>query len=104
MIMPHNIFTPLPPASSAEIIETLHAVGSTRIERIVSHGQASAPSYWYDQEQDEWVLVLRGEATLQLEPGGRVELRAGDHLVIPKHCRHRVERTTAETLWLAVYG
>ena len=98
-----NIFANLPPAVDGEVAETLHAADGTRIERIVSHGQVSPPGFWYDQAQVEWVLVLRGEATLEFDPGGQVELRAGDHLVIPRHCRHRVARTTAETLWLAVY-
>jgi cupin 2 domain-containing protein len=103
MIQPRNLFTNLPPASAGEVIEPLHSAGSTRIERIISHGQASPPDFWYDQQQDEWVLVLRGEATLEFDPGGMVEMKAGDHLTIPRHHRHRVARTTAETLWLAVY-
>jgi hypothetical protein len=34
-----------------------------RVERIVSLGQASAPGFWYDQAEGEWVLVLAGAAS-----------------------------------------
>jgi quercetin dioxygenase-like cupin family protein len=27
----------------------------------------------------------------------------GDHVTIPRHVKHRVEETDAETIWLAVH-
>ena len=30
-----------------------------RIERIVSWGQCSPEGFWYDQEEDEWVCLVR---------------------------------------------
>jgi cupin 2 domain-containing protein len=75
-----------------------------KIERIVSHAAVSPEGFWYDQEQDEWVVVLEGEATLRLlEPDEIVELKKGDHLFIPRHRKHRVERTSSRTIWLAVH-
>jgi cupin 2 domain-containing protein len=38
-----------------------------RIERICSTWQASPPDYWYDQEWNEWVILLRGGARLLFE-------------------------------------
>jgi cupin 2 domain-containing protein len=77
-----------------------------RIERIVSVGHASPEGFWYDQNEDEWVVVLKGAARLMFE-GERqpVEMRAGDFISIPAHKRHRVEWTTPNepTLWLAVH-
>ena len=35
------------------------------VERIISHGHATPEGEWYDQERDEWVVVLEGEARLQ---------------------------------------
>jgi hypothetical protein len=60
----------LPDEVVAELLTTLNL----RIERIVSTGQASPPDGWYDQEWDEWVILLRGGARLQFEgePGGAV--------------------------------
>ncbi len=79
---------------------------NVRIEQIVSFGQSSPEGFWYDQEQAEWVVVLKGEASVRLEsaPTER-RLRPGDHLLIPAHERHRVESTSLRepTIWLAVF-
>lgn len=77
-----------------------------RIERIVSTGQASPPGFWYDQEEDEWVLLLTGRAGLRLEGQENVRtLNPGDHVHIPAHTRHRVEWTDDQerTIWLAIF-
>src|SRR5689334_15669449 len=105
MSMPANLFAGLPPRLPEEVIETLLQADGLRIERIVSQGQASPPGFWYDQDQHEWVLVLRGAARLQIENGAAVELRPGDYLHLPAHMRHRVEWTSPDepTIWLAVH-
>ena len=74
------------------------------VERIVSHGQTTPEGEWYDQERDEWVAVLEGEARLQYADGSEVRLGRGDHLFLPKHCRHRVTSTSSPCVWLAVHG
>lgn len=93
-------------AGSAETFEPLLSRSNLRIERIVSTGQASPPDFWYCQTQGEWVLMMQGEAGLQLdgEPHER-HLRVGDFVDIPPGCRHRVNWTSAEqpTVWLAVH-
>src|SRR3979411_679094 len=77
-----------------------------RLERIVSHAQASPEGFWYDQEWAEWVIVLKGSAGLHFEgeSAPRV-LSAGDYLDIPAHTRHRVAWTdaTEPTVWLALH-
>jgi cupin 2 domain-containing protein len=101
-----NLFADIAAASAAEQILPLHAAPNLRIERIVSHGQASAEGFWYDQDEAEWVLVLAGSAGLQFEgeAAPRV-LGRGDHVHIPPHARHRVAWTDAAepTIWLAVH-
>ena len=90
---------------SAEFFETLfRASGAVRVERIVSHGQTTPEGEWYDQEEDEWVAVLEGEARLRYEDGAEVLLRRGEHLFLPRHCRHRVVYTSCPCLWLAIHG
>jgi cupin 2 domain-containing protein len=56
----------------------------------------------YDQTQDEWVVLLEGEAELEVA-GRHVRLRAGDWLVLPAHTSHRVLATSAGARWLAVH-
>ncbi len=74
-----------------------------RMEKIISTGQSSPQGFWYDQEDDEWVAVLRGEAELEFEDGARRILREGDQIFLPAHARHRVTRTANPTIWLAVF-
>ena len=96
----------LPARLPEELVETLAAGKHVRIERIVSTGQASPEGFWYDQEEIEWVVVLKGEAKLLFEGDAQpIHLKPGDHVTIPAHRRHRVEWTTPKepTVWLAVF-
>lgn len=89
----------------AEIVETLLERPGLKIERIVSTGRATPEGEWYDQETDEWVLLIKGSARLRIEgEASERELAAGDFVLLPAHCRHRVEWTDDEapTIWLAV--
>ncbi len=78
---------------------------TVRIERIVSKGQTSPDSGWYDQEEHEWVMVMKGQATIAFENGTSVTLAQGDYLNIPAHCKHKVSWTDPNraTVWLAVF-
>ena len=101
-----NLLSPLPTSLPVELVETLAESKHVRIERIVSTGQASAEGFWYDQEQAEWVVVLKGEAKLLFEgETQQVHLKPGDHVTIPANRRHRVDWTTPNepTVWLAVF-
>ena len=101
-----NLFQDIPTQLPNEIVERLIVGNNMRIERIVSKGHHSAPDFWYDQEENEWVLLIKGEARLRFEEGDRVvHLTEGAHVNIAAHERHRVEWTPedAETIWLAVF-
>ena len=102
-----NILTGLPPALSGEAFETIAELDSVLIERIVSSGQATPEGEWYDQERDEWVLVLAGSAALLFDGAqGPRRLGVGDYTLIPAGCRHRVIWTdpNVSTVWLAVHS
>ena len=98
-----HIFRDIQVPAGREQFVTLWQNASVKIERIVSHSHRSSENFWYDQGEDEWVIVLRGTATLEFASGELVELRAGDYLMVPRHERHRVARTGEETIWLAVH-
>jgi cupin 2 domain-containing protein len=98
----HGIAAPGADEDVTSLLETL----GVRIARIVSHGHASPPGHWYDQDDAEWVLVVSGAADLRIE--GEAEPRRldpGDYVFIPAHVRHRVEWTAPDqpTVWLAVH-
>ena len=100
-----NLFSEVPEQLAAEWFETLLQRQGVRLERIVSQGQATPPGEWYDQEQDEWVVLLSGSAALRFETGEDHHLKPGDHLLIPAHCKHRVEATDEheKSVWLALH-
>jgi cupin 2 domain-containing protein len=100
-----NVFAAIPPKLDAELFETLAASGAVRIERIVSRGHASPASGCYDQDEHEWVIVLRGWGRLEFRDGQEVALDAGGWIEIPAHRRHRVAWTDPDdvTVWLAVF-
>ena len=89
----------------SEIIEEIIAADSVRIERILSRGQASPTNDWYDQDENEWVVVLKGHGRLLFDDGTKRDLSAGDCVNIPAHRRHRVAWTDPDqpTIWLAVF-
>ena len=101
-----NLLADLPTDLPEELIQVLVENQHVRIERIVSTGHASPEGFWYDQDEAEWAVVLKGEAKLLFE--GDIEpitMRPGDHVLIPTHRKHRVEWTTPgePTVWLAVF-
>lgn len=100
-----NIYRNIPGVIDAERIEKLVCDDHVTVERIVSRGHTSPESGWYDQQQHEWVVVLRGQAVLAFDDGTSVRLQEGDCTNIPAHRRHRVCWTdpTTETIWLAVF-
>lgn len=101
-----NLLEHIPAQLPAELVQTLAAGKRTRIERIVSKSHCSPPGFWYDQDEDEWVLLVKGEARLRFEKEDRaLHLAEGDYVHIPAHVRHRVEWTqeNTETVWLAVF-
>jgi cupin 2 domain-containing protein len=102
----NNLFAGMPGELPDELVTVLADRGDVRIEHIVSRGHASEAGFWYDQGEDEFVLLLTGSATLEFEGDSDLkELSPGDWLLIPAGCRHRVAATdpTANTHWLAVF-
>jgi len=103
--VPDNLFANLPSQLPEELVTVLVENQHVRIERIVSMGHGSPDGFWYDQSEHEWVIVLKGEAKLAFDNGDSLQMKTGDHLLVPAHRRHRVEWTTPDevTIWLAVF-
>ncbi|WP_245803882.1 hypothetical protein [Geothermobacter hydrogeniphilus] len=105
-VSPTSLWDNIPEQLPEELFTTLLTRPGIRLERIVSRGQATPTGEWYDQPQDEWVLLVAGSARLRFsDPEQFIDLRPGDHLLIPAHRRHRVEATAADedTVWLALH-
>jgi cupin 2 domain-containing protein len=102
--MTNNLFSDIPTALPEELFVSLQSSSNVRIEKIVSMGHASPDGFWYDQEEHEWVILLKGAARLTVNDK-TIELGVGDYINIPSHTKHRVEWTTPDeqTVWLAVF-
>ncbi len=100
-----NIFNHLSQNPSREVFDSLIQTESLLIERIISHGQTTSEGEWYDQDRDEWVVVLQGTGKISFADGEILTLKPGDSVNIPAQCRHRVTWTDPQqpTLWLAVH-
>lgn len=94
-----NIFESLNFSKDFEITDTILKNEKIKIERILSSGQSSDV---YDQNEDEWVLVLEGESVLETE-GKEISLKKGDHYYIKAHEKHRVLYTSENCLWLCIF-
>ena len=101
----NNIFDAIPNDIGDEVFDTLIENTNIKIERIVSRGHHSPMSGWYDQDKNEWVIVLKGAAVLSFVDGSTVNLKSGDYINLSAHRKHRVEWTDpdVETIWLAVH-
>lgn len=100
-----NIFDLTGKERGKELVSELFAAEGVRIERIVSTGEVTG---WYDQSDDEWVLLMAGNAELEIEENGvrrSVLLKKGDTLFLAAHQRHRVTRTSSNPpcIWLCVF-
>ena len=102
----NNIFNLPSSLPNKELFESIVSTDNILIERIISTGQSTPPGEWYDQDRDEWVILLQGEAVLLYSDRSQIKLTAGDYLFIPAHHKHRVEYTssTPPCIWLAVHG
>lgn len=100
-----NLFDEIPEALPDEVFQTLLNAPGVRVERIISRGHASPEGFWYDQDESEWVVLLKGAAWLRFEGEDPIELRPGAFVAIPAHRRHRVEWTDPDetTVWLAIH-
>ena len=97
---PANLFANAAPPQEGERFESLLSHKGLVVERIVSSSKIASQEYV--QEQDEWVVLLQGEATLDVD-GQTVQLRSGDYLFLPSRTPHTVQRVSDGALWLAVH-
>ncbi|MFA5805604.1 MAG: cupin domain-containing protein [Melioribacteraceae bacterium] len=105
MNVPKNIFDDLPKELKEESFEEILSTKDFTLERIISEGHTSPSGFWYDQDKNEFVLLLKGKATLSFEDGRKFELNPGNYLIINAHQKHRVDWTdpNQKTFWLTIH-
>ncbi|MCK5013826.1 MAG: cupin domain-containing protein [Candidatus Omnitrophica bacterium] len=101
-----NVYEQIPEELRDELFEEIARGGPFKLERIVSKGHSTPEGKWYDQDENEWVIILKGRAGILIEGQAEiVTLEPGDHYYLPARLKHRVEWTDAktETVWLALH-
>ncbi|MCH7568338.1 MAG: cupin domain-containing protein [Nanoarchaeota archaeon] len=101
-----NIFSRIPKLLSDESFEELISSQNCKIERIISSGHSTPKCKWYDQNKNEFIIVLKGNAELLFEENNKVvKMCEGDYVNIPAHVKHKVQKTDSqkETIWLAIF-
>jgi len=91
---------------NSEFFQNILCNQTIKIERIISEGHASPPDFWYDQDEYEWVILLKGMAQIRFKSAPEaITLSEGDYLLINPHERHRIEWTdpNQKTIWLAIH-
>ncbi|WP_026802764.1 cupin [Aliarcobacter lanthieri] len=104
MIEKYNIFDEITINKNEELFSEIFKDDKIKIEKIVSNGQKSPENFWYEQEQNEYILLLEGFAILEFEDF-EVKLQKGDCLNIKSMQKHRVKFTSLDepTIWFAVF-
>ena len=100
-----NIFDGIPDTLPEELFDTLLENQHLKLERIISYAHITPEGKWYNQAQDEWVILLKGQARIAYKDGHETYLKTGDHLLIPAHTPHRVSWTGPKEhcVWLALH-
>ena len=94
-----NLFNALIP-KDGETFTTLLEHKNIKINHIVSSSNVKPVEY--TQDEDEWLILLEGEATLFIGNEKRV-LNKGETLFIPAKVPHKVLKTNDGTVWLTVH-
>ena len=104
MMNKYNIFEEIIIDKNEEKFIEIFRNETIKVEKIVSNGQKSPDNFWYEQEENEFILLLDGFAILEFEDF-EMELKKGDCLNIKAMQKHRVKFTsqTEPTIWFAVF-
>ncbi len=100
-----NFFEDVPASLEDEYFEDIISSPYFRLEKIISDGHSSPEGFWYDQDKNEFVLLLSGSAEIAFNDEPTIHLKPGDYFIIPAHKKHRVEKTdlNEKTIWLTLH-
>ena len=100
-----NIFSMLPENLKGEVFQELVTSSKFRVERILTSKENQFDRSWYDQDDNEFVILLQGSAKLEFSNNKIIELIKGDYLFINCHDKHRLLEVSSkeDTIWLAFF-
>ncbi len=75
----NNILKNIPKNLPDELVDILAEGKKFRLERVVSKGHTSPKGFWYDQVENEFILLLKGEAEVLFKDDAKpIRLSEGD--------------------------
>jgi len=76
-----------------------------QIKRIISKGYRTPETKWLKDDTDEFVILLRGSASIRFFNGEIKRMKSGDYLHIPSGTKHKVTYTSKKPCcyWLAIH-
>ena len=88
-----------------EFSEKIFEFGDKYVERIISKAHCTPNGEWLEQELNEWVILIQGEAMLKFKDEEDLKLQKGDYVFIPKGKLHKVDYTSEEPvcIWLTFF-
>jgi len=86
--------------NTGETLTTLLSHKNVTINRIVSSDTLKPKRYC--QEEDEWFVVLEGEALMRIGDEEKPFCKGESHF-LPAHTPHEILATQAGTVWLTVH-
>ena len=100
-----SILKDIPKDLKDEFFEDILVSENLQIERIVSYGHTSPKEGWHNQNKNEWVILIDGEAIISFKDSDDIKLKKGDYLNIERNVEHKVSWTKpkSETIWLAIF-
>jgi len=100
-----NILSGIPEALPQELEQLLLENEHLSIRRILSKGHSAPAQGWYEQQDNEWVLVLKGEGIIEFTDHSERHMQEGDYSYISALKKHRVKWTPEQevTIWLAIH-
>ena len=106
LFMKENLFS-IPDKLNKEFENFISLLDDEKIliEKIISNGQKTPENQWLEQERNEWVVLIQGEAEIRFDDGEVKILKSGDYINILSNKKHRVEKTSTDPvcIWLAVH-
>lgn len=98
-----NLFDDTLKENNIELSQIIFENEKIMVEKIISQGEISKTDEWFDQSQDEFVILVDGYAEITYSNLTTTKLSKGDNLFIPKNVKHRVSYTSENCVWVCIF-
>lgn len=100
-----NFFEQKEVGNGKEIFSSIFSSRGLKIKRIISKGYRTPERKWLIDDTDEFVILLKGSASIRFFNGEIKKMKRGDYIHIPPGTKHKVTYTSKKPCcyWLAIH-